>query len=60
VKKLEKTIQIVWFSTEKKKTIFWGISAPVRAMAFMSSYSMGTQVFMIKIWEEYFLVNLRY
>jgi hypothetical protein len=60
VEKLEKTIQIVWFSTEKKKTDFWGISAPVRAMTFMSFCSMGTQVFMIKIWKEYFLVNLRY
>jgi hypothetical protein len=60
VKKMEKTIQIVWYLTEKKKTDFWGISASVRAMTFMSSYSMGTQVFMIKIWKEYFLVNLRY
>jgi hypothetical protein len=58
VKKLEKTVQIVWFLTEKKGPFFEEF--PRQSAPWRLCYSIGTQVFMIKIWKEYFLVNLGY
>jgi hypothetical protein len=60
LKFLGKLIDLVCILSRSPPSVitFWGICAKVCGMASMPSYSMGSEVFMIKIWKKVFFGKL--